>query len=254
MGTRDPPPPVPPIPGGASLIIAWQVSSRPVTVVGGGSVATGRVAHLLAADAIVTVICPPEGLSHTLQTRLARGEITHIPRVFDHEHDLSSAEMQPCMVLTAIDDASVSTSIAQACRALKIPVNVADVPPLCDFYFGSMYRDGPLQVMVSTNGNGPRMAALVRKRIESSLSEEPFGAAIERLGELRRRVREAWPGQDKDRVRARMSWVSQLSEKWTIAQLASLDDATIGILVASLGADCPPDYNDIVTQARLPQP
>jgi len=55
------------------------------------------------------------------------------------------------MVLTAIDQAGLSSKICKVCREDKIPVNVADVPGECDFYFGSTLRNGPLSVMVSSN-------------------------------------------------------------------------------------------------------
>ncbi|KAK9486532.1 putative NAD(P)-binding-domain-containing protein [Lipomyces starkeyi] len=227
------------IPGGGSLIVAWQIKEKPVTVVGGGDVATGRVSHLIAADAIITVICPPSGLSPELQYRVARKQITHIPRNFDIELDLHVA--QPSMVLVAIDSPSASTEIYTECKALKIPVNVADVPRECDFYFGSMYRDGPLQIMVSTNGNGPKMSHLVRRRIEDELKQEPFGSAIERLGVLRRRVREKFPAVGKAEIRKRMRWVSQISEQWTIAQLDKLDDDMIEKVVHNID-DEPPTF------------
>lgn len=92
------------------------------------------------------------------------------------------------MVLTAIDDPKESVAIWHQCKELRIPVNVADVPEHCDFYFGSVYRDGPLQVMVSTNGNGPKMANLVKKRIQEALPEKT-GAAIKNVGLLRSQLR-----------------------------------------------------------------
>ncbi|KAK9260462.1 hypothetical protein V1519DRAFT_405481 [Lipomyces tetrasporus] len=224
--------------GGGSLVVAWQIKGKSVTVVGGGDVATGRVAHLLAADAVVTVICPSSGLSPELQYRVSRKQVSHIPRTFDIELDLRVSV--PSMVLVAIDSPSTSTEIYTECKKLKIPVNVADVPGECDFYFGSMYRDGPLQIMVSTNGNGPKMASLVRRRIEDELKEEPFGLAIEQLGELRRRVREKVPGSGKGDIRKRMRWVSQISERWTIAQLAKLDDEMIAKVMDYIDNEPPP--------------
>ncbi|KAK9468595.1 putative NAD(P)-binding-domain-containing protein [Lipomyces arxii] len=227
----------PDISGSGSLILAWQVKGKPVTVVGGGDVATGRVRNLLEADAVVTVVCPTDGISPELAYRVTKGQITHLARAFDLAKDLHDS--MPAMVLIAIDSPSVSSEIYKECKKLRIPVNVADVPPECDFYFGSMYRDGPLQVMVSTNGNGPKMANLVRRKIEAELEKEPIGCAIEKLGELRRMVRQRVPGSEKSDVRKRMKWVSQLSEKWTIADLAKLDDETMTKLVDRLDEEPP---------------
>ncbi|KAJ2739428.1 Bifunctional dehydrogenase and ferrochelatase, partial [Coemansia sp. BCRC 34490] len=44
--------------GGGSLIVAWQAKERSILIVGGGSVAAGRVFNALEADAQVTVVAP----------------------------------------------------------------------------------------------------------------------------------------------------------------------------------------------------
>lgn len=107
------------------------------------------------------------------------------------------------MVLTAVDDPVASTEIYTLCKQKRIPVNVADVPPECDFYFGSMHRDGPLQVMVSTNGKGPRLAHIIRRQIAEDLPEN-LGSAIVRVGEFRKKLRAVAPAATEGPKR--MEW------------------------------------------------
>lgn len=126
--------------------------------------------------------------------------ITHIDRDFEPQ-DVEDSTI--VMALTAIDDPVESTRIWKLCKQKKILVNIADVPPECDFYFGSVHRDGPLQIMVSTNGNGPRIAAMVRKKIAASLPENT-GRAIVRVGELRKKLRKVAPGTEQGPKR--MEW------------------------------------------------
>lgn len=124
------------------------------------------------------------------------------------------------MVLTAIDDPVASSQVWKLCKEKRIPANIADVPPECDFYFGSIYRDGPLQIMVSTNGNGPKMAALVRKRIASCLPES-IGAAIQKVGRLRRLLRVQVP--DDEQGPKRMRWMSTVCTQWTLEDLVDME-------------------------------
>jgi precorrin-2 dehydrogenase/sirohydrochlorin ferrochelatase len=107
------------------------------------------------------------------------------------------------MVLVAIDDPAASTSIWKLCRQKRVVANIADVPSECDFYFGSVHRDGPLQIMVSTNGNGPRLAAQIRRWIGGMLPGG-VGGAIERVGKLRGMLRKIAPAPE-DGPR-RMKW------------------------------------------------
>lgn len=107
------------------------------------------------------------------------------------------------MVLTAVDDPEASTQIWKLCKERKISANIADVPPECDFYFGSVHRDGPLQIMVSTNGNGPKLASIVRKQIAATLPNN-IGAAIQNVGALRKKLRLVAP--DIEEGPKRMQW------------------------------------------------
>ena len=107
------------------------------------------------------------------------------------------------MVLTAVDDPEASTKIYKLCKEKHIPANIADVPPECDFYFGSVHRDGPLQIMVSTNGNGPKLASIVRAQIGNSLPKN-IGQAIARVGQLRKKLRKIAPKVEEGPKR--MQW------------------------------------------------
>ena len=107
------------------------------------------------------------------------------------------------MVLAAVDDPEVSTQIWTLCKERKIAANIADVPPECDFYFGSVHRDGPLQIMVSTNGKGPRLANIVRRSIAANLPKN-VGEAITKVGKLRQMLRKIAPVPEEGPKR--MAW------------------------------------------------
>ena len=208
---------------GASLIIAYQLQNAPVLLVGGGEVAAGRLFALLNAGALVTLVSPASGLSPETRFRIfedgdTRARINYMDRVYAGEQDLEGMKM----VLTAIDEAGLSHEIAAACRRRCIPVNVADVPPSCDFYFGSIVRRGPLQIMVSTQGKGPRIANRIRRAIEDVLPPE-VGAALENVGVLRQELRKEAPGGGAV-IQKRMSWMVDVCDKWSLAELATMDE------------------------------
>lgn len=147
----------------------------------------------------MTVISPRDGLNTEVAHRIEQNVVTYHDRKF-LPSDLDDPELS--MVLTAVDDPIASTEIWKLCKERRIAANIADVPPECDFYFGSVHRDGPLQIMVSTNGNGPKIASMVRKRIAASLPSN-IGAAIEKVGQLRRKLRVIAPGDEQGPKRMR---------------------------------------------------
>lgn len=160
--------------------------------------AAGRILNVLNADAKVTVVSPRRGLNDEVAYRIDKGEVDFIDRKFEPS-DLDGVDM----VLTAIDDPEASTQIWKLCKQRQIAANIADVPPECDFYFGSVHRDGPLQIMVSTNGNGPKLASIIRKQIAATLPSN-IGAAIQNVGTLRKKLRNVAPSSDEGPKR--MQW------------------------------------------------
>jgi precorrin-2 dehydrogenase/sirohydrochlorin ferrochelatase len=171
----------------------------------------------------VTVVSPAARLNPEVAYRVAQGQVTHIDRNFEPA-DLDGADM----VLVAVDDPAASTAIWQLCKARRIPANIADVPPECDFYFGSVHRDGPLQVMVSTNGKGPRLASMIRKFIAKQLPSDA-GRAIETVGQLRVRLREIAPRPEEGPKR--MGWMSKVSEAYPWDEMCGLSEEDIGNLL-----------------------
>lgn len=205
-------------------------------------VAAGRVLNLLNADAKVTVVCPKDGLNDEVAYRITQGQIKHLNRVF-LPIDLEP-ERNVAMVLTAIDDPEASTRIWKYCKKMKVPANIADVPPECDFYFGSVHRDGPLQIMVSTNGNGPRLAAAIRRQIGEMLPQGT-GDSIAKVGQLRRKLRRIAPGKGTEDISRRMTWMSKVCDEWSTEDFNTMDGEDMEELVKYYDSGTVPSFESI---------
>ncbi|UZJ55496.1 hypothetical protein CBS101457_004816 [Exobasidium rhododendri] len=204
---------------GGGLILAWQLKGKKVLLVGGGNVAAGRLINVKDADAHLTVMCPSSGLGSEMKYRIyeEKSVDVYLDQSYTGPQEIEGYDM----VLTAIDDIPTSRTICQVAREKKIPVNVADVPPECDFYFGSLIRRGPLQVMVSTGGKGPRIAASTRAIIERALPET-IGKAIENVGTLRAMLRKKVPEPSKGGKR--MKWMIDVCDAWKTDELADMTE------------------------------
>lgn len=242
-----------------SLLVAWQLKGKQVLIVGGGDVATGRLESVLAADAVVTLISPRPGLHPKALNLLQQNP----DRVLYHDRDFSGVQDLEGidMVLTAIDDPDVSRSIYNLARERSIPANVADIPPLCDFYFGSQIQRGNLQILVSTNGQGPKLANIIKKQIESNLPAST-AKAVENVGVLRAKLRERAPGIGGDVGKKRMRWMIEVCNKWSLDDLALLDDRGIermlnlgwenGTVISTSEAGIPPSSRFKLPEYTLP--
>ena len=216
--------------GGGSLLIAWQLKDKRVLIIGGGEIGSQRIESILHTDANISLLAPSDGL-HPRTRRfleLRNDRITYIDRNLKTADDLELDAIN--MVLTALDDPVLSAEIVSVCRSHRIPVNAADLPDLCDFYFGAQIRDGPLQIVFSTNGNGPRMAALVRDKIQNALTGYE-GEAIRRVGLLRVKLKESAPGVGGNVSKERMRWMTNLCNAWETEDLSALDETMMERLI-----------------------
>ena len=225
-----------PIVKGTSLMIAYRLVDRPVLLIGGGNVASGRLFFLLEAGAKVTIIAPSP-LDPSISDRLITNadDITYLNRAYAGRDD----PVQPAdfaMVLTAIDDNELSQTVFHMSREAHVPVNVADVPPMCDFYFGAQLRKGPLQVMVSTGGQGPKIGAMVRNIILDALPPN-VEEAIEGVGKLRGDLRKRAPGVGGELGRKRMEWMIGMCDAWGLGEMEALRDDSLRQMVLDNGWD-----------------
>ena len=90
------------------------------------------------------------------------------------------------LVFVAEEGEDAELAKAEA-RRLGIPLNVVDVPGECDFYAPSIVDRAPLTVAISTEGDAPVLARLVRAQIEALLAPG-IGKIASLAGSLRHKV------------------------------------------------------------------
>jgi precorrin-2 dehydrogenase/sirohydrochlorin ferrochelatase len=207
-------------------------------------VAAGRILHCLNADANVTVVSPAARLNPEVAYRVSQNQVSHINRNFEPA-DLDGADM----VLVAVDDPAASTTIWKLCKERRIPANIADVIPECDFYFGSVHRDGPLQIMVSTNGKGPRLASMIRKFIAKHLPSNA-GRAIDAVGQLRVKLRQIAPRPEEGPKR--MAWMTKVSEAYPWDEMCELSEEDLANLLRFYPSGKVPSLDELLGMRKNP--
>ncbi|CCK72939.1 bifunctional precorrin-2 dehydrogenase/sirohydrochlorin ferrochelatase MET8 KNAG_0M00860 [Huiozyma naganishii CBS 8797] len=230
-----------------SVLLAHRMQGHPVLVVGGGVVAQQRLEKLVPTGARVTLVAD-HFTAAVEQTALQCPQQVRLVRERYRESHLN---LEPYWRLILVclpsgaanhsDDAkgqskseSDSEKVYRDAKRVfgaQQSVNVADVPALCDFYFGADTSGcptgkgegqlGSMQLLVSSNGVAPRYAALVRDELVRHLGELPLAQSLDRLDELRAAVREEAPGPEM--VAVRMDWVCALTDRLGLRGAASMD-------------------------------
>ena len=144
--------------------VFFKLEGTPVLVVGAGSVATEKIETLLDTGARITVIAPEA--TDEVRAAATSGRLAWCPRAYR-----SGDVIGYRIVVVSTADREINESVSRDARSWSIPVNVVDVPELCDFYFGSIVRRGPVTVAISTSGASPALASRLRRFLDRVLPQ-----------------------------------------------------------------------------------
>ena len=138
-----------------------------VLIVGGGYVALEKLQFMFKSSpqARVTLVSP------MLRTETKKFIQDKNIRVINSRFRLRFLKNKNLIIATT-DNPKVNERVYSLCRKKHILVNVADNPPLCDFYMGGIVTKGNLKIAISTNGKSPTLAKRLRQWLEAFLPEE----------------------------------------------------------------------------------
>lgn len=195
-----------------------------VLVVGGGDVATNKMALLARTAARITVIAPILGTE--LARQKAAGRIDHIASTVDDA--LLATHLAGCrLVFAATDDRGVNRTVAEAARAANVPVCAVDDPAPSTFITPAIVSRGPVMVGVSTSGAAPVLARRLREQIEILLP-----AGLERLATFMQGMRPRLGTLHPDPASRRRVWENFLDGAGAEQALAGQNDLATATLEA----------------------
>ncbi|SDL86193.1 siroheme synthase CysG [Pseudomonas indica] len=176
------------------LPLFHNLQKRQVLVVGGGEVALRKARLLASAGAVLHVVAPliePQLVDLVERTggqSVVRGYL--------------DSDLDGCVLaIAATDDETLNARVSQDAHAKRVPVNVVDAPALCSVIFPAIVDRSPLLVAVSSGGDAPVLARLIRARIETWIP-----AAYGRLAGLAKKFRSQVKKQLPDVQQRRVFW------------------------------------------------
>jgi siroheme synthase-like protein len=190
--------------GAFAFPVALELTGRRCVVVGDGDAAEAKVAALLEAGAVVTVVGDEPG--PVLRDLETAGRIRLRRRPY-RRGDLRGA----FLAVAATDDRVVNASVHREATKRRVLLNAVDDPGHSHFAVPSVLRRGDLVVAVSTGGRAPALARKLRLDLEEQLGPE-YGELVTLLAEARQ---EAAP------ARARIDFATW-ARRWEQALRADL--------------------------------
>ncbi|WP_409308555.1 siroheme synthase CysG [Pectobacterium sp. B1J-3] len=162
------------------LPIFCQLHDKHCLLVGGGEIAERKARLLLEAGAIVTV----NAISFNVQfiAWQAEGRVTLAQESFN-----PALLNHVWLAIAATNDHEVNQLVYECATARRIFCNVVDDAQNASFIMPSIIDRSPLMVAVSSGGNAPVLARLLREKLESTLPQH-LGKLASLAGRLRQRV------------------------------------------------------------------
>jgi siroheme synthase-like protein len=153
-------------------------------VVGGGNVALEKASAILrnSPEANLTLVAPffrPETLEY----------LQDFPQVRIIERGFQTSDLVGLdLIICATDSPALHAEIKALAAVQHLLCNVADTPPLCDFYLGSIVQKGDLKIAISTNGKSPTLAKRIRAFLEDVIPDE-IQTSLEQLEAARKTLK-----------------------------------------------------------------
>jgi siroheme synthase-like protein len=146
-------------------------------------VAGRKIQTLLDFGAGIIALDPEP--SDILEALALEQRVSLIRRVYAGPEDLAGQRL----VIAASNDREVNHRVSGDAQALGIPVNVADDPEACTFFFPAIVRRGDLVAGISSSGRSPRFTARLRERLDKQWPAE-WEDALDQLAAERKRLRQ----------------------------------------------------------------
>ena len=162
-----------------------------VLVVGGGEIALRKARLLVDAGAALRVVAPDVDGQLAALAREGGGEVL--------VRGYQAADLVGCrLVIAATDDPGLNAQVSADAQALSLPVNVVDAPALCTVIFPAIVDRSPLVVAVSSGGDAPVLARLIRAKLEAWIPSA-YGELAGLAARFRDKVKALYPDVNQRR-------------------------------------------------------
>ncbi|MDE3738547.1 siroheme synthase CysG [Metapseudomonas resinovorans] len=174
------------------LPLFHNLQGRQVLVVGGGEVALRKARLLADAGARLRVVAPQIDAQLLEMVEQSGGE--------SHLRGYQVVDLDACVLaIAASDDQALNAEVSGQAQARGIPVNVVDAPKLCSVIFPAIVDRSPLIVAVSSAGDAPVLARLIRAKIETWIPAA-YGQLAGLAKKFRNQVKTLLPDVQQRRV------------------------------------------------------
>ncbi len=148
--------------------VFFRLDRLKMLIVGAGEVGTEKLHFILKSSPNARITIVATWVSDSAQELIDSADHIRVILREAREEDVQGHDL----IVSATNFPAVNKQVHAWAKKHDKIVNVADTPPLCDFYMGSIVTRGNLKVAISTNGKSPTFAKRFRQFVERMLPNE----------------------------------------------------------------------------------
>lgn len=204
-----------------------------VLVVGGGEIALRKSRLIADAGAVLRVVAPE--IEAQLSELVAQSGGEMILRGY------SECDLDGCvLIIAATDDEPLNAQVSRDARLRCVPVNVVDAPALCTVIFPAIVDRSPLVIAVSSGGDAPVLARLIRAKLETWIPST-YGQLAGLAARFRNQVKGLFPNVQQRRA----FWEDVFQGAIADRQLAGQGAEAERMLIAKIAGEPPSETGEV---------
>ncbi|RJG11131.1 uroporphyrinogen-III C-methyltransferase [Pseudomonas cavernicola] len=174
------------------LPLFHNLRGQRVLVVGGGEIALRKSRLLADTGAVLRVVAPQIEAQLADLVEQGGGEL--------HVRGYVESDLDGCvLIIAATDDEPLNARVSHDARGRGLPVNVVDAPALCSVIFPAIVDRSPLLMAVSSGGDAPVLARLIRAKLETWVPAS-YGQLAGLAKRFRSQAKDLFPNLQQRRV------------------------------------------------------
>ncbi|AVX22476.1 Siroheme synthase [Pseudomonas syringae pv. atrofaciens] len=204
-----------------------------VLVVGGGEIALRKSRLIADAGAVLRVVAPEIEAQLSELVVQSGGEM--ILRGY------SECDLDGCvLIIAATDDEPLNAQVSRDARLRCVPVNVVDAPALCTVIFPAIVDRSPLVIAVSSGGDAPVLARLIRAKLETWIPSS-YGQLAGLAARFRNQVKGLFPNVQQRRA----FWEDVFQGAIADRQMAGQGAEAERMLIAKIAGEPPSETGEV---------
>lgn len=164
--------------------IFLKLNQLDVLIVGGGNVGLEKLSFMLKSSPNANVEVVAINFLPELEALVEKHPSVKLTQSKFKKKMLKKRHL----VIACTDNLEVNKRVYDLCRKKHLICNIADTPPLCDYYLGGIVTKGNVKIAISTNGKSPTTAKRLREFFEEIIPDD-INKMVENLNEYRKTLK-----------------------------------------------------------------